>query len=1623
MADVNFLDQRQVSKKATKILCILDGFGLAPYSNNNCIAQAKMPNFRRLLKDYFWTTLNADGSAVGQEDGLVGNSEVGHMNIGGLKLVPQLSYQITQSSYQAFKLNSNLTPDQLFDPTEFLKNKWQTVHRKDLQELSMFEVQKLQDPVAQKLFKIYDLCVQESLFTAGESIQKDPSKITVSNFFAFFLIWWIYENQLTLEIIQKMIKYFEDDLDRKKVFEMFLDLYQEIGANTDIDVVNYIHNLSTFEKQKQYLSEYFPDKINLLKLSENNWQDFFSIFTKNLQQVYTTQDRDIFSNFLDNLYNFYTTPLQKKETIEYFAIYLDKNLPLNKEKTQITEEFFNPEQIIGFASLNLDKNSIQDFWITKGGQELNLEILILQKLIHKLDLNKVIKLTLNSVNPELISWITEKGFVQQEKQVNSYIFNSKDLEFNPSENFFDLNLSYKDQLTKSAKVIHLIGLFSTGTIHSDIRHWIGAVETSLLAGAEQIVLHLISDGRDSDKQSLVKTWQQFTEELDKRINLKKNLDIFSNWQTKIFLGSLGGRFYAMDRDKNWDRTIKGLLVTLDQRVVLEKDTKEFTQEILKLCTDYKIETENLKEYLNLQTEVNFQIGSKFLENLTQQAYQQQIFDEFLIPTAFSKGINQKDTVWLINFRTDRMKQFVQILCKINQDLQLGLTILAMNDYGDGAAIEIKNNFPESFDQKGYFAIFKAQPVKNTLAETISKLNSLNLQTSFKQKNFSLKKLIIEDKPVLILSGPSGSGKGTLVKHLLEKYPLLELSISCTTRKIRQGEKHGREYYFLSEDEFKQKIKNKEFLEYQEVYPGVFYGTLKTEIDRIHRLGKIPIFEIDYKGGLNLKKHYPQAVDIFLLPPSIKVLEERLRARGTESEKEIQVRLRKAQKELRYQEKFSYSLVNNQWQDTIEQIEGIFENLLIPNYNYLDSQSLRPFEDFIYFPDSFSSKILKLENNQLNKKLWFQGVKHAFNCFDPVLAKIQESFENLQPDLLILEKLNKLENLSEISLKYFLKTEVSKLVEKYGELAFALKKALEKGIAVFCPEPKIYQKIHYLKQFYDYKILFSFLVLEYLTQNSQKLQAKENLEIEISNYLLSLKKEVCLQNQNLNFDNFQETIQEVFNLNLRKLEDFKNFKDFLNPIKNQESQTSLLFREIVKKYTHFQYSFILQKIKQKAKFYNRIFIIYEDHYLYALEPALNKFYQDEINKIDPSLNNSQVRQLHIAETEKYNHVTFFLNGGQNIRWPGEDWLVIPSNKIENHAEKPEMKAKEVTDKILESLKKNEYDYIIVNYANPDMVGHTGNIQASIQAMEFLDLQLGRLLEVVEKEKHSMVLIADHGNIEFVGPYQAQGQELTDTEHNPSPVPCIIVDSEFKITKKTPVKNLLFSLEEILDLKSSKILETTDSKEADKENFLRQIFAKINNLEPDPDRFVNLKKSVSIQTLSILDNFFKDLKKKKYNLYCLDSKEFKNSANQFWQLLDLKPQEFLYITKKHNKNLLASHNFFLNDRLDLQENLKILWQELEKLENQEILGRKMLEKLQKLKDQNLCQADLNLLEQIFKQRNQIDLANNIWFSQEDLLRITGKKIAPNGINLNLSQKEKLEQSKQLPLWYAGVLLLGL
>ena len=165
--------------------------------------------------------------------------------------------------------------------------------------------------------------------------------------------------------------------------------------------------------------------------------------------------------------------------------------------------------------------------------------------------------------------------------------------------------------------------------------------------------------------------------------------------------------------------------------------------------------------------------------------------------------------------------------------------------------------------------------------------------------------------LIIVSAPSGAGKTTIVKKLLNAFPNLKFSISACSRPKRNNETDTVDYYFISSDSFKRKIENDEFLEWQEVYKGSFYGTLKSEVERIWAQNNIVIFDVDVIGGLNIKNIYKdKALSIFIMPPSIELLEERLRKRSTDSEESIRIRVEKARNEMKYANKFDCIILND-----------------------------------------------------------------------------------------------------------------------------------------------------------------------------------------------------------------------------------------------------------------------------------------------------------------------------------------------------------------------------------------------------------------------------------------------------------------------------------------------------------------------------------------------------------------------------------------------------------------------------------------------------------------------------------------------------------------------------------------
>jgi len=186
-----------------------------------------------------------------------------------------------------------------------------------------------------------------------------------------------------------------------------------------------------------------------------------------------------------------------------------------------------------------------------------------------------------------------------------------------------------------------------------------------------------------------------------------------------------------------------------------------------------------------------------------------------------------------------------------------------------------------------------------------------------------------DGRLIIFSAPSGSGKTTIVKHLLANYNHFGFSISaCTRDKRGRNEEQGKDYYFMTPDEFREHIEAGDFVEWEEVYTGAFYGTLKSEIERNWEHKKHVLFDVDVRGGLSLKKYYgDKALAIFVKAPSLEVIESRLRSRGTESEDAISKRLFKVKFETSFMEQFDMVVLNDDLQATLQEVQTIIENWL------------------------------------------------------------------------------------------------------------------------------------------------------------------------------------------------------------------------------------------------------------------------------------------------------------------------------------------------------------------------------------------------------------------------------------------------------------------------------------------------------------------------------------------------------------------------------------------------------------------------------------------------------------------------------------------------------------------------
>lgn len=187
---------------------------------------------------------------------------------------------------------------------------------------------------------------------------------------------------------------------------------------------------------------------------------------------------------------------------------------------------------------------------------------------------------------------------------------------------------------------------------------------------------------------------------------------------------------------------------------------------------------------------------------------------------------------------------------------------------------------------------------------------------------------MNNRKAILFSAPSGSGKTTIIREILKRFDCFEFSISATSRQPREGEKDGVDYYFLSPEEFARRVADDRFLEWEEVYAGVRYGTLKSEIDRIWDNGHVIIFDVDVNGGMSIKKYFgPDALSIFVMPPSVEVLEQRLRGRGTESEEAITRRLARSAAELEKAPQFDVTIVNDVLSSAVDRAQVVINNYL------------------------------------------------------------------------------------------------------------------------------------------------------------------------------------------------------------------------------------------------------------------------------------------------------------------------------------------------------------------------------------------------------------------------------------------------------------------------------------------------------------------------------------------------------------------------------------------------------------------------------------------------------------------------------------------------------------------------
>jgi guanylate kinase len=182
--------------------------------------------------------------------------------------------------------------------------------------------------------------------------------------------------------------------------------------------------------------------------------------------------------------------------------------------------------------------------------------------------------------------------------------------------------------------------------------------------------------------------------------------------------------------------------------------------------------------------------------------------------------------------------------------------------------------------------------------------------------------------IIIITAPSGAGKTSITRFLMKTFPQLAFSVSAATREARGMEKDGVDYHFMSEKRFNEKVKNNEFVEWEMVYQGKYYGTLKTELEKIWSENKIPVLDIDVKGAIRVKEQYPDStLTIFIDPPSVDVLKIRLESRGTESKEAIAARVHKATSEIAFKDRFDKRIVNDQLQRACEEAEIIVKDFV------------------------------------------------------------------------------------------------------------------------------------------------------------------------------------------------------------------------------------------------------------------------------------------------------------------------------------------------------------------------------------------------------------------------------------------------------------------------------------------------------------------------------------------------------------------------------------------------------------------------------------------------------------------------------------------------------------------------